>query len=119
MTTNVTVIGNLVADPDLRHSTSGKANASFTVAASRRFQTNGEWREEATFMRVVAFNELAMNVAASLAKGDRVIVSGRVSQRDYDKDGTKHTVYEVVADAIGADLRFATVQVSKVERQQR
>ena len=116
----VTVIGNLTSDPELRFTPSGQAVASFTVASSTRVrdpQTN-EWREgDTTFLRCSVWRQYAENVAESLTRGTRVIVSGRLKQRSYEtKEGEKRTVYEVDVDEVGPALRYATAKVTKVSR---
>lgn len=117
-TTTTTLVGNLTAEPRLRFTTAGKAVAGFGVAVNRRWQTNGEWQEHVSFFDVTAWGDLAENVAASLDKGTRVVVTGRLQQRSYDgKDGEKRTAVELVADAIGPDLRFATATVERIERE--
>jgi single-strand DNA-binding protein len=84
MTTNITVVGNLTRDPELRFTNSGKAVASFSVAVSRRYQQNNEWQEVTSFYSVTAWDQLGENAAASLHKGTRVLVSGRLDIREYD-----------------------------------
>ena len=119
--TIITVAGNLTADPDLRYTTTGTAVASFTVAASRRVYDAGagEWRDGDTlFLRCSAWRHLAEHAAESLTKGTRVVVTGRLRQRDYEAaDGQKRTVYEVDADDLGPSLRFATAKVVKATRE--
>lgn len=111
------VSGNLVRDFELRYSTAGKAIGSAGVAVNRRYQVNGEWQEEAAFFNIVAFGQLAENAAASLTKGARVVVTGRLSQRSWDdKDGNKRSVVEIVADDIGPSLKWAQAQVERNER---
>ena len=102
MTSTVTLVGNATKDPELRFTTGGRGVASFGLAVSRRYQVNNEWQEQTSFFNVTAWGTLGENVAASITKGTRVIVTGRLEQREYDaKDGTKRTVVEVVADEIG------------------
>jgi len=84
---------------------------------SRRWQSNGEWQEHTTFLNLNIWATLGENAAASLSKGDRVIVQGRLEQRSWDNDeGEKRTVFEVTVDAIGPDLRWAQATVEKTER---
>lgn len=117
MTSHVTLAGNLTRDPELRFTAGGKGVASFGLAVSRRYQVNNEWQEQTSFFNVTAWGTLAENLAASLSKGARVIVSGRLEQRDYEaKDGAKRSVVEVVADEIGPSLRWARATVERVER---
>ncbi len=118
--TVITVIGNLTADPELRFTPSGAAVANFTVASTpRQFdrQTN-EWKDgEALFLRCAIWREAAENVAESLTKGARVIVSGRLKQRSFEtKEGEKRTVIELDVDEIGPSLRYASAKVTKVSR---
>ena len=101
--TVITVVGNLTDDPELRFTASGAAVANFTVASTPRFfdkQTN-EWKDgDALFLRCSVWRQAAENVAESLVKGSRVMVSGELSQRDYEKDGQKHYTTEVKADKV-------------------
>ena len=114
---NITVVGNLARDPELRFTAAGRAVASFGIAVNRRYQVNGEWQEQVSFFNVVAWGELGENAAASLAKGSRVIVSGRLESREFEgKDGVKKTAVEIVADDLGVSLRWATVEVELVAR---
>lgn len=117
MSSTTTVVGNLTREPELRFTTGGRANASFGLAVSRRYQVNGEWQEQTSFFNVVAWGTLAENAAASLTKGTRVIVTGRLEQRSYDtKEGEKRSVVEVIADEIGPSLRWARAEVERIER---
>lgn len=120
MTTNtVTVIGNLTRDPELRFTTGGRAIASFGLACNRRYQQNGEWQEQVSFFNVVAWGDLGENVATSMTKGSRAIVTGRLEQRSYEtQEGEKRSVVEIVADEIGPSLRWATAIIEKIEREQ-
>lgn len=113
----VTVVGNLTRDPELRFTAGGRAVANFGVACNRRYQVNGEWQESVSFFNIVAWSYLGENAAASLTKGARVIVTGRLEQRSWEKDdGTKRDTVEIVADEIGAALRFATADITRTER---
>jgi single-strand DNA-binding protein len=118
--TTITVAGNLTADPELRY-TAGVPVAAFTVAASRRVynQDTGHWADGDTlFLRCSAWRHLAEHAAESLTKGTRVVVAGRLRQRDYETtEGDKRTVYEVDADDVGPSLRFATAKVTKTTRE--
>lgn len=115
----VTLVGNAAREPELRFTTGGRAVASFGIAVNRRYQVNNEWQEQVSFFNVTAWGTLAENAAASIAKGTRVIVTGRLEQREYDtKQGEKRTVVEVVADEIGPSLRWARCEVERVERAQ-
>ena len=118
--TTITVIGNLVEDPALRFAPSGAAVANFTVASTPRTfdrQTN-EWKDQETlFMRCSVWRDAAENVAESLHRGTRVIVTGRLKSRSYEtKEGEKRTVIELEVDEIGPSLRYATAKVSKTGR---
>ncbi len=118
--TTITLAGNLTADPDLRYTPAGVAVAAFTVAASRRVYDPGagEWKDGDTlFLRCSVWRHLAEHTAESLTKGTRVVVTGRLRQRDYETpEGDKRTVYEVDADDVGPSLRFATAKVAKTTR---
>ncbi len=115
----VTIVGNLTRDPELRYTPSGQANASFGVAVNRRWmnrQTN-EWEERVSFFNVVCWREMADNASESLAKGARVVVTGRLEQRSWETDkGEKRSVVEIVADEVGPSLRWASAQITKNER---
>ncbi|MCX6471268.1 single-stranded DNA-binding protein [Williamsia herbipolensis] len=118
--TILTVIGNLTADPELRFTPSGAAVANFTVASTPRMfdrQTN-EWKDgEALFMRCSIWREAAENVAESLTKGARVIVSGRLKQRSYEtREGEKRTVVELEVEEVGPSLKYATAKVNRASR---
>ena len=90
---------------------------SLGVAVNHRYQKNNEWVEDASFFNVTAWGTLAENVAGSIDKGTRVIVTGRLQQRSYEtQQGEKRSVVEIVADEIGPSLRWATAQVEKVQR---
>ena len=113
----VTIVGNITRDPELRFTAGGKGVASFGVAVGRRYQQNGEWQEKTSFFNVTAWDTLGENVAASLTKGSRVIVTGRLEQREYEtKEGEKRSVVEIVADEIGPSLRWARAEVERIAR---
>lgn len=113
----VTLTGNLTRDPELRYTTGGRGVCSFGLAVNRRWQQNGEWQEQVSFFNIVAWGDLGENVAASVTKGNRVTVTGRLEQRSYDdRDGNKRSITEVVADDIGASLRWAQVQIERISR---
>ncbi|MEQ1703168.1 MAG: single-stranded DNA-binding protein [Ilumatobacteraceae bacterium] len=113
----VTIVGNLTRDPELRFTAGGKGVASFGVAVSRRFQQNGEWQEKTSFFNVTAWDTLGENIAASLTKGSRVLVTGRLEQREYEtKEGEKRNVVEIVADEVGPSLRWARAEVERIAR---
>lgn len=118
--TIITVVGNLTADPELRFTPSGAAVANFTVASTPRIydRQSGEWKDaDALFMRCNVWREAAENVAESLTRGSRVIVSGRLKQRSFEtREGEKRTVVELEVDEIGPSLRYATAKVTKASR---
>ena len=118
--TVITVIGNLTADPELRFTPSGAAVANFTVASTPRAfdRQSGEWKDlEALFLRCNVWRQAAENVAETLTRGARVIVSGRLKQRSFEtREGEKRTVVELEVDEIGPSLRYATAKVNKVSR---
>src|SRR5919112_1374494 len=118
--TVVTIIGNLTSDPELRFTPSGAAVANFTVASTPRTfdRQSQEWKDgEALFLRCNVWRQVAENVAESLTRGSRVIVSGRLKQRSFDtKEGEKRTVIELEVDEIGPSLRYATAKVTKASR---
>jgi single-strand DNA-binding protein len=118
--TVMTVIGNLTADPELRFTASGAAVANFTVASTPRTfdRASGEWKDgEALFLRCNIWRQPAENVAESLVRGSRVIVSGRLKQRSFEtKEGEKRTVIELEVDEIGPSLRYATAKVNRAQR---
>ena len=118
--TQITIIGNLVDDPQLRYTPTGQAVASFRVASTPRFmdrQTN-EWKDgDSLFLSCNVWRQAAENVAESLQRGMRVIVSGRLRQRSYEtKEGEKRTVYEIEVDEVGPSLRNASAKVVKSSR---
>lgn len=118
--TTITVIGNLTGDPELRFTPSGSPVANFTIASTPRTfdrQAN-EWKDgETLFLRCSLWRDAAENVAESLTKGTRVIVSGRLKSRSYEtKEGEKRTVVELEVDEIGPSLRYATAKVARVQR---
>ena len=118
--TNITLVGNLVDDPELRFTPSGQAVAKFRVASTPRFldkQTN-EWKDgESLFLTCNVWRQAAENVAESLQRGMRVIVQGRLKQRSYEtKEGEKRTVFEVEVDEVGPSLRNASAKVTKASR---
>jgi single-strand DNA-binding protein len=117
VSSTVTVTGTLTRDPELRFTAGGKGVATLAVAVDYSYQKNNEWVKEASFFNVTAWDTLGENAAASLTKGMRVIVTGRLQQRSYEtQQGEKRSVVEIVADEIGPSLRWATAQVEKVAR---
>ena len=120
MSSNVTVVGNLTRDPELRFTSSGQAVASFGLAVNRRWQNrNNEWEESTSFFDVTCWAQMAENVAESIPKGARVVVTGRLDQRSWEnQEGEKRSKIEIVTDEIGPSLRWATAQVVKNERRE-
>ncbi|WIY82659.1 single-stranded DNA-binding protein [Propionimicrobium sp. PCR01-08-3] len=115
--TQITLVGNLTADPELRFTPSGAAVANFTVASTPRTfdrQTN-EWKDgESMFLNCSIWRQAAENVAESLQKGMRVVVHGRLKARSYDdREGNRRTVFEVDVDEVGPSLRYATAKVTR------
>ena len=118
--TTITMIGNLVDDPELRFTPSGAAVAKFRVASTPRYldKATNEWKDgESLFLQCQIWRQAAENVAESLTKGMRVILSGRLKQRSYEtKEGEKRTVFEVEVDEVGQSLRNATAKVTRTQR---
>lgn len=118
--TVITLVGNLVEDPELRFTNSGAAVAKFRLASTPRTfdRTTNDWKDgESLFLTCNVWRQAAENVAESLTRGTRVIVQGRLKQRSYEtKEGEKRTVYEVEVDEIGPSLRSATAKVNKTAR---
>jgi single-strand DNA-binding protein len=116
-TNSVTLIGNLVDDPELRFTPSGVALARVRFAVNRRYQRQGEWQEETSFFGGTLWRDAAENAAESLQKGMRVIVTGRLEQRSWEtQEGEKRSVVEVAIDEIGPSLRWATATVTRSPR---
>ena len=118
--TPITVVGNLVADPELRFTASGQPVATFRVASTPRIMDNAtnEWKDgDSLFLTCNVWRQAAENVAESLQRGMRVIVTGRLKQRNYEtKEGEKRTVYEVEVDDVGPSLRNASAKVARANR---
>jgi single-strand DNA-binding protein len=118
--TQITLVGNLVGDPELRYTQTGQAVATFRVASTPRFRDNatGEWKDgDSLFLSCNVWRQAAENVAESLQRGTRVIVSGRLRQRSYEtREGEKRTVYEIEVDDVGPSLRNASAKVTKSSR---
>jgi len=118
--TQITIAGNLVDDPELRFTPAGQPVARFRVASTPRFRDNstGEWKDgDSLFLTCNVWRQAAENVAESLTRGTRVIVSGRLRQRSYEtKEGEKRTVYEVEVDDVGPSLRNASAKVNRIAR---
>jgi single-strand DNA-binding protein len=115
---DITITGNLTREPELRFTTSGTATCSFGVAVNRRYQQNGEWVDAPTnFFNVTVWGQYGENVAASLGKGDRVVIKGRLDFRKYtNKDGIEVTTHDVVADEVAVSLKYATATVTRTQR---
>ncbi|GAA2180456.1 single-stranded DNA-binding protein [Brooklawnia cerclae] len=115
--TQITLIGNLTSDPDLRFTPSGAAVANFTVASTPRTfdRQNNEWKDgETMFLNCSIWRQAAENVAETLTKGMRVIVQGRLKSRSYDdREGNRRTVFEVEVEEVGPSLRYATAKVAR------
>jgi single-strand DNA-binding protein len=118
--TPITVVGNLVADPELRFTPSGQPVATFRVASTPRMRDNatGKWKDgDSLFLSCNVWRQAAENVAESLQRGMRVIVTGRLRQRNYEtKEGEKRTVYEIEVDDVGPSLRNASAKVNRASR---
>jgi len=119
--TQITVVGNLVDDPELRFTPSGAAVANFRIASTPRTfdrQTN-EWKDgEALFLSCSVWRQAAENVAESLQKGMRVVVQGNLRSRQYEtREGEKRTVFEIQVDEVGPSLKYATAKVTRTQRQ--
>ena len=121
MTDNtVTLVGNVTREVDLRYTPGGQAVVTFGLAVNRRWQNRQtqEWEEQVSFFDIKAWAGLAENVAESVQRGTRVVVTGRLEQRSWETDtGEKRSKIEVVADEIAPSLRWATAQVQKIERE--
>ena len=119
--TPITIVGNLVADPELRFTPSGAAVTNFRVATTPRVfnRDTNQWEDgDAVFLTCNAWRQMAENIAETLTKGMRVIVAGKLRQRSYQtKDGENRTVYEIEVDEVGPSLRYATATVTRADRQ--
>ena len=115
--TQITVVGNLTADPELRFTPNGAAVANFTVASTPRIydRQSNEWRDgDAMFLNCSVWRQYAEHVAESLSKGARVIVQGRLKSRSFEtREGEKRTVFEIDVEEVGPSLRYATAQVTR------
>jgi single-strand DNA-binding protein len=119
MSNATTITGNLTREPEIRYTKEGQATTLLGVAVNRRWQDKStqEWQESVSFFDVVCWRDLAENVALSLSKGMRVVVTGRMEQRSWETDEGEHrSKVEIVADEIGPSLRFATCDVQRTER---
>lgn len=113
--TQLTIIGNLVDNPELRFTAQGKAVANFTVAVSKRVKDGNEWKDgPSSFYRCSLWDSAAENMTESLTKGTRVIVVGEIAQRSYEtQQGEKRSVFEVTAQEVGPSLKWATAKVER------
>jgi single-strand DNA-binding protein len=119
MSNTTTITGNLTREPEIRYTKEGQATTLLGVAVNRRWQDKStqEWQEAVSFFDVVCWRDLAENVALSLSKGMRVLVTGRLEQRSWETDEGEHrSKVEITADEIGPSLRFATCDVQRTER---
>lgn len=115
----VTLVGNITRDPELRFTPGGQARAEFGLAVNRVWtdRASNERREQVSFFNIVCWGQLGENAAQSLAKGTRVVVTGRLEQRSYEtQTGEKRDRFEIVADEVGPSLRWATAVVDRNER---
>lgn len=115
---NVTVTGNLCADPEIRHTSEGAAVANLRLAENRSYQdASGEWQQETSYYSVVVWRKLAEHATESLEKGDRVVAVGRMRQDEWTTDaGETRRRYVIDADELAASVRFASVDITKPER---
>ncbi len=121
MTNATTITGNLTREPEIRYTREGQATTQLGVAVNRRWldKATQEWQEATSFFDVVCWRDLAENVALSLSKGMRVVVSGRIEQRSWETDDGEHrSKVEIAAEEIGPSLRFATADVQRSQRHQ-
>jgi single-strand DNA-binding protein len=120
MDNTVTLVGNATREPEVRYTPSGQTVVTFGLAVNRRWQnkTTNEWEEQVSFFDVKCWGQMGENVAESVPRGTRVVVTGRLEQRSWESDaGEKRSKVEVVADEVAPSLRWATAQVQKIERQ--
>ena len=112
----ITIVGNLTKDPELRFTPAGKAVASLSIANNRKWTSNGEEQEQTSYFDVVAWDTLAENVAETLVKGSRAVVVGRLEQRSWENDeGEKRYKIEIIADECSPSLRWASAAISRNE----
>ncbi|HEY5013739.1 MAG TPA: single-stranded DNA-binding protein [Acidimicrobiia bacterium] len=116
----ITIVGNVTREPELRFTANGRSQLTLGLAVNHRYPDRGrpgEWVEETSFFNVVCWADLADNVAASVQKGSRILVMGRLRQRSWETDNNeKRSVVEVIAEEVGPSLRWATAQISRTER---
>jgi len=117
---SVTIVGNMTDDPELKYTPNGAAVANFSVAVSRRVkdEATGQWTDaDTSFFRISVWRQLAENVAESLTRGTRVVVTGRLKQRSWETpEGERRSVVEIEADEIGPSLKWATARVEKTSK---
>ena len=115
---HTSIVGNLVEDPEVRFTQNGIAVTNLRVAVTQRIQQDGQWRDgETNFFKVNVWRGQAENLADSLSKGDRVMITGRLRQRSWDTpDGEKRSVTELEADEVGASLKWATAKVERAQQ---
>ena len=116
----ITIVGNVTREPELRFTANGRSQLTLGLAVNHRYPDRsrpGEWIEDTSFFNVVCWTDLAENVSASVQKGSRIIVMGRLSQRSWETENQeKRSVVEVIAEEVGPSLRWATAQISRTER---
>lgn len=113
----VSIVGNVTRDPEVRFTPAGTPVCSFGVAWNRRYERNGEQVEDTSFFEVICWSALGENVAQSIPKGARVVVTGRLDQRSFtNKDGESRQAVEIVADDVAPSLRWATAEITRNER---
>ena len=116
----ITIVGNVTREPELRFTANGRSQLTLGLAVNHRYPDRGrpgEWVEETSFFNVVCWADLAENVSASVQKGSRIMVMGRLRQRSWETDNNeKRSVVEVIAEEVGPSLRWATTQISRTER---
>lgn len=112
---NITILGNLTRDPELRFTPSGSAVVNLGVAVNRRWQNSlGEWEEDVSFLDVTVWKRLAENCAESLKKGDRVLIDGRLQMKTWEtNDGQTRNKIEIVAKVVAPSLEWATAEITK------
>lgn len=114
---SITIVGNLTRDAELRYTPNGAPVANFGVAVNNRKKVGDNWEDNPSFFDVTAWQELGENLSESLTKGNRVIVVGRLEQRSWETpEGDKRSKVEIIADAVGPDLRWATAAVTRTEK---
>ncbi|MGH8998585.1 MAG: single-stranded DNA-binding protein, partial [Acidimicrobiia bacterium] len=114
---NVTIVGNVTRDPELRFTPNGAATSRIGVAVNRKYKDRtGDMVEQTSFFDVVCWGDLAENVSTSIKKGTRVLVSGELRQNTWEKDGDKRSAIEIIAEDVAPSLRWATATVEKTQR---